>query len=171
MPLHHLQDIPATAAANFDNDDLEDILAALDGVGDGDSANAEPERATEDAQSSAALVPPPALRAPYTLPTAPRLTLEPRPYQDEAVAAWLRARGRGIVVLPTGAGKTVVAFDAIARLGVRTLVVVPTIELLRQWRGGIQERLSLPAELVGAVGAASAHLARSPSLPTIPPRC
>jgi len=152
VPLHHLQDIPAAAAANFDNDDLEDILAALDGVGDGESANAEPERETEDAQSSAALVPPLALRAPYTLPTAPRLTLEPRPYQDEAVAAWLRARGRGIVVLPTGAGKTVVAFDAIARLGVRTLVVVPTIELLRQWRGGIQERLSLPAELVGAVG-------------------
>jgi superfamily II DNA or RNA helicase len=57
-----------------------------------------------------------------------------------------------VVVLPTGAGKTVVAYDAIARLGVRTLVVVPTIELLRQWRAGIIERLRLPKSLVGAVG-------------------
>ena len=38
-----------------------------------------------------------------------RVHREPRPYQSEALAAWRRARGRGVVVLPTGAGKTQVA--------------------------------------------------------------
>ena len=57
-----------------------------------------------------------------------------RPYQEEAVAAWHKAGNRGVVELPTGAGKTVVAVDAIATLGVPTLVVVPTIDLLDQWR-------------------------------------
>src|SRR5260370_40947431 len=63
----------------------------------------------------------------------------------------MRADGRGLVVLPPGAGKIIVAFVALARLGVRTLVVVPTIELLRQWRLGIAERLSVPAEQVGVI--------------------
>ncbi|MDP9365347.1 MAG: DEAD/DEAH box helicase, partial [Chloroflexota bacterium] len=59
---------------------------------------------------------------------------------------------RGVVVLPTGAGKTVVALMAAARLGVRTLVVAPTIELLHQWRAGLAERLGYPLEEVGIVG-------------------
>ena len=99
-----------------------------------------------------ALLPDAATRAPFALPFAPHLTLQPRPYQTDAVEAWLRASGRGVIVLPTGAGKTVVAFTAMARLGVRTLVVVPTIELLRQWRSGIVERLSAPEDAVGAIG-------------------
>jgi superfamily II DNA or RNA helicase len=57
-----------------------------------------------------------------------------RAYQEAAVAAWREAGERGVVELPTGAGKTVVAVDAVAALGVPTLVVVPTIDLLDQWR-------------------------------------
>jgi superfamily II DNA or RNA helicase len=81
-----------------------------------------------------------------------RLALTPRPYQDDALAAWLAAGGRGVVVLPTGAGKTVLALMAIARLGLRTLVVVPTIELLYQWRNAVVERLGVPKSKVGVVG-------------------
>ncbi|MBF6590329.1 MAG: DEAD/DEAH box helicase [Ktedonobacterales bacterium] len=134
----------------------DDLFAVLD-----DDASDEDDT-TESAATESAIpaesaildvtLPPAAARAPYALPFAPRLDLEPRPYQREAVEAWLRAHGRGIVVLPTGAGKTIVAFDAIARLGVRALVIVPTIELLRQWRAGLTERLDLPADAVGAVG-------------------
>src|SRR5215218_3607832 len=43
------------------------------------------------------------------LEPAPRLTLDPRVYQEDALAAWEGAGGRGVVVLPTGAGKTVLA--------------------------------------------------------------
>jgi len=82
----------------------------------------------------------------------PRLELEPRPYQTAAIDSWLQQDGRGVIVLPTGAGKTVVALMAIARLKLRTLVVVPTIELLHQWRDAIVERLKLPKNMVGVVG-------------------
>lgn len=62
-----------------------------------------------------------------------RVALEPRPYQREALAAWRREGLRGVVVLPTGAGKTAVALDAIEKTGRSTLVVVPTLALLKQW--------------------------------------
>jgi superfamily II DNA or RNA helicase len=74
---------------------------------------------------------------------------EPRPFQTEALDAWKRARGRGIVVLPTGAGKTHVAIMAIADKKRSTLVVAPTLDLVRQWYD--QLRLSF-GEPVGVVG-------------------
>lgn len=61
-----------------------------------------------------------------------------RPYQEEAFRSWLRRR-RGVVVMPTGAGKTYVAIKAIAEVGQAALVVVPTIELLRQWERRLLE--------------------------------
>jgi superfamily II DNA or RNA helicase len=81
-----------------------------------------------------------------------KLAFEPRPYQADALASWLAADGRGVVVLPTGAGKTDLALMAIERLALRTLVVVPTIELLYQWRDAAIERLGLPKSKVGVVG-------------------
>ena len=38
-----------------------------------------------------------------------RVHREPRPFQTEALQAWRAAGGRGVVVLPTGSGKTHVA--------------------------------------------------------------
>lgn len=81
-----------------------------------------------------------------------RLALEPRSYQREAIERWLQHEGRGVIVLPTGAGKTVVALMAIARLKLRTLIVVPTIELLYQWRAAVIERLKVAPKHVGVVG-------------------
>lgn len=157
---------PVADGSEDDGDeDTGDLFAALDTAMDDTSDEADADdadRAGADDRGSASaadtplasghLLPSVEERAPYALTVTPRLDLEPRTYQHAAVESWLRAGGRGIVVLPTGSGKTVVAFDAIAQLGVRTLVVVPTIELLRQWRGGLVERLGLPAEMVGAVG-------------------
>ena len=57
-----------------------------------------------------------------------------REYQRDALDAWRRADHRGVVELPTGAGKTVVAIAAMVTLDLPTLVVVPTIDLLNQWR-------------------------------------
>ena len=88
----------------------------------------------------------------FALPFAPRLNLQPRPYQREALRNWLASNGRGVVVLPTGAGKTVVAFMALEQAPVRTLVVVPTIDLLQQWRAGLVEKAGVPEEEVGVVG-------------------
>lgn len=80
------------------------------------------------------------------------LVLEPRPYQTEAIERWTANDGRGVIVLPTGAGKTVVALMAIERTRLRTLVVVPTIELLYQWRDAIVQRLQVAPGKVGVVG-------------------
>jgi superfamily II DNA or RNA helicase len=62
-----------------------------------------------------------------------RVALAPRPYQREALNAWRRGELRGVVVLPTGAGKTAIAVRAVERVGRSTLVVVPTLALLKQW--------------------------------------
>ena len=58
---------------------------------------------------------------------------EPHDYQLAALRAWDAAGRRGVVVLPTGAGKTFLALRAIQRAGCATLVVAPTIDLLHQW--------------------------------------
>jgi superfamily II DNA or RNA helicase len=54
-------------------------------------------------------------------------------YQTAALRAWERADRRGSIVLPTGAGKTFVAIQAIHRAACPTLVIAPTIDLLHQW--------------------------------------
>jgi superfamily II DNA or RNA helicase len=59
--------------------------------------------------------------------------IELRPYQQAALTAWELAGGRGVIVLPTGSGKTRVAVAALARLGRPALCLVPTRVLLWQW--------------------------------------
>jgi superfamily II DNA or RNA helicase len=61
------------------------------------------------------------------------LEMTPRYYQQEAVEAWRAQRRRGVVVLPTGTGKTLVAVLAIRDAARSALVVVPTLDLLNQW--------------------------------------
>lgn len=58
---------------------------------------------------------------------------EPHDYQLEALAAWEEAGLCGSIVLPTGAGKTFVAIQAILHVKRSTVVVAPTIDLLHQW--------------------------------------
>ncbi|MGH2371700.1 MAG: DEAD/DEAH box helicase, partial [Chloroflexota bacterium] len=99
----------------------------------------------------------------FALPCAPRLSLQPRPYQKEALRNWVANDGRGVVVLPTGAGKTVVAFMALEQAPVRTLVVVPTIDLLQQWRAGLVAKAGVPEDQVGVVGGGE----RSPKAITV----
>jgi superfamily II DNA or RNA helicase len=70
-------------------------------------------------------------------------------YQQQAVAAWRQADQRGIVVLPTGAGKTVVALEAISAASRPTLVVAPTLDLLSQWRQRLTEAFNIEVGLIG----------------------
>lgn len=80
-----------------------------------------------------------------------RVAMEPRPYQTEALNAWRREGLRGVVVLPTGAGKTAIAVRAIERTGRSTLVVVPTLALLKQWYSTLSDSfgVSIPIGLLG----------------------
>ncbi len=73
----------------------------------------------------------------------------PFPYQQEAVDAWWQSGGRGVVVLPTGAGKTFVALMSMVRVQRSTLVVVPTIDLMQQWYGVISSQFDVEVGLIG----------------------
>lgn len=93
-----------------------------------------------------------------TLPFTTALQAEPRPYQNEALASWLAAGSTGVVVLPTGAGKTLVAAMAIHETGLWTLAVVPTLDLLQQWRNALAAALSLHADEIGTFGGGEKEL-------------
>jgi superfamily II DNA or RNA helicase len=62
-----------------------------------------------------------------------QVTKEAFPHQVEGLKAWWEAGGRGVVVLPTGTGKTHLANLAIERAARPTLVITPTIDLMNQW--------------------------------------
>lgn len=78
-----------------------------------------------------------------------RAVRQPRPYQEAAVAAWTERHGRGVVVLPTGAGKSLVATMAIDAKRRSTLVVVPTLDLVRQWYDLLRETFSQEVGVIG----------------------
>ncbi len=73
----------------------------------------------------------------------------PFPHQQEAVDAWWAGGGRGVVVLPTGTGKTFVALLAIARAGRPSLILTPTIDLMNQWYGELLAGFGGPIGLLG----------------------
>ncbi|ELY86172.1 DEAD/DEAH box helicase family protein [Natrinema altunense] len=110
------------------------------------AAIAETDLAVDDRVLDLASVP--ALRSAYEL----------RDYQATALETWLatdrwadgpalESVGRapaGVLELPTGSGKTVIALQAIERLSVPTLVVVPTIDLLEQWERELDREFDVP---------------------------
>ena len=65
--------------------------------------------------------------------TGPWQAIDLRPYQQAALLSWEISDRRGIVVMPTGSGKTRVALAAMATTSCRALCLVPTRALLEQW--------------------------------------
>jgi superfamily II DNA or RNA helicase len=88
-------------------------------------------------------------RAYQPTPWALRTTRDPFPHQTEALAAWWNAGGRGVVVLPTGTGKTHVAVLAIHKAARPALVVTPTIDLMNQWYSQLSVAFDVPVGLLG----------------------
>jgi superfamily II DNA or RNA helicase len=74
---------------------------------------------------------------------------EPRSYQIEALRAWLAHKARGVVVLPTGAGKSQVAVMAIEEKRRATLVIAPTLDLVRQWYDLLRMTFQVPVGVLG----------------------
>ena len=75
--------------------------------------------------------------------------VELRTYQNKALDNWRRAGNRGVLVLPTAAGKTFIALKAIDLLRTQTLIIVPTLDLIDQWRKRVRECLGVEAGVVG----------------------
>ena len=76
-------------------------------------------------------------------------TREPFEHQRDAVAAWRDHGNRGVVVLPTGAGKSFVAELAIAAIQRSTLVVSPTLDLVNQWHAALTSAFGVDIGLLG----------------------
>jgi len=72
-----------------------------------------------------------------------------RHYQRLALDAWLSEGARGVVVLPTGAGKSLVALLAIADKQRSALVVAPTLDLVRQWYDLLKTCFSVDVGILG----------------------
>jgi superfamily II DNA or RNA helicase len=81
-----------------------------------------------------------------------KLSLSLFQFQEQALNSWIRNRYRGIVVLPTGSGKTILGCAAIQKLGISTIIIVPTILLLEQWRNRLIEYLNLNSDQIGLFG-------------------
>jgi superfamily II DNA or RNA helicase len=73
----------------------------------------------------------------------------PRDYQLEAVSAWHGAGRRGVVVLPTGSGKSFVAELCIDNANRATLVVAPTLDLVGQWYDRLRRAFGDPVGVLG----------------------
>ncbi|HZH38514.1 MAG TPA: DEAD/DEAH box helicase family protein [Bacillales bacterium] len=74
-----------------------------------------------------------------------------RDYQSEALKRWIENDKRGCIILPTGAGKTIIAIKAIIETDSSTLIVVPTLNLMEQWFESIK-RICKDKNLVGMFG-------------------
>ncbi len=76
-----------------------------------------------------------------------------RAYQQEAVrlfhADGSNRGGSGVIVLPCGAGKTIVGLGVMARFQTQTLILTANVSALRQWRDELLDKTSLGADDIG----------------------
>ncbi|GAA4836042.1 DEAD/DEAH box helicase [Luteimicrobium xylanilyticum] len=73
---------------------------------------------------------------------------ELRPYQEHAVESFWHG-GSGVVVLPCGAGKTLVGAGAMAKSSTTTLILVTNTVSARQWKDELVRRTSLTEDEIG----------------------
>ncbi|TFC87720.1 DEAD/DEAH box helicase [Cryobacterium sinapicolor] len=71
-----------------------------------------------------------------------------RDYQNKAVSSFFDG-GSGVVVLPCGAGKTLVGAGAMATAKTNTLILVTNTVSARQWRDELLKRTTLTADEIG----------------------
>ncbi|MDJ0520679.1 MAG: DEAD/DEAH box helicase [Planctomycetota bacterium] len=85
------------------------------------------------------------------LPTGAEFGL--RDYQHDAVEVFHRggsaAGGSGVIVLPCGAGKTIVGIGAMARIGRKTLILTTNHTAVNQWRRELLDKTELTEDDIG----------------------
>jgi superfamily II DNA or RNA helicase len=83
----------------------------------------------------------------------PSLEMVPYPHQQEALDAWKDSQQRGVVILPTAAGKTYLAQLAMQATQHSTLIMVPTLDLMHQWYAHLVA--AFPDAEIGLLGGGS----------------
>lgn len=77
----------------------------------------------------------------------------PRAYQEQAASQfWANGAvtgGSGVLVLPCGAGKTIIGMQVMAKAQMQTLIIVTGITAAHQWRDEILDKTSITEEMIG----------------------
>ena len=89
------------------------------------------------------------LKESMKLPFKVSLKAELRDYQEEALETWLANGMRGIIALPTGSGKTLIAIAGIVKACERALIVTYTKEQMFQWEEMLKRFTDIPWEYIG----------------------
>jgi DNA excision repair protein ERCC-3 len=76
-----------------------------------------------------------------------------RAYQADSVDAfWAGGTtrgGSGVIVLPCGAGKTIVGMAAMARVGRKTLILTTNLTAVRQWQSELRDKCRIDPDDIG----------------------
>lgn len=75
-------------------------------------------------------------------------SIESRVYQERVIQLAVN-HGGGVIIAPTGAGKTTMGIEIAARLGERCLILVKSIDLAKQWQAEIKRLTGLGCGLIG----------------------
>ena len=102
----------------------------------------------------------------------PRFLLKLRQTQQQAVDAFLEsAEQDGFIVIPTGAGKSIVGAKLAAKIGQRTLIIVQKDDLISGWRKDIMKCFGLKPCQIGLVKAKKFRIGEQFTLTTIQTLC
>jgi len=76
-----------------------------------------------------------------------------RRYQEDAIAAFYAGGGErggsGVIVLPCGAGKTIVGIGVMHKLQTSTLILCPNVVAVRQWMNELLDKTTLTEDDIG----------------------
>ena len=72
-----------------------------------------------------------------------------RPYQETCVESAIQ-REQGIIVAPTGSGKSLIGLEILRKRGQKSLIILHRSDLAKQWISLIKERLGIDAGLIGS---------------------
>jgi superfamily II DNA or RNA helicase len=71
-----------------------------------------------------------------------------RDYQEDAIESWIQEK-MGSIVLPTGSGKTLIGLKIIEMINAPTLIVVPTLDLIKQWTRILSQTFNIEIGNIG----------------------
>ncbi len=78
-----------------------------------------------------------------------KASIKLRDYQKKIIRKLKENEYKGVVILPTGAGKTIIALKLIEELKIRTLIIVPTLDLVDQWKKKVATIFKLNEDEIG----------------------
>ena len=84
----------------------------------------------------------------------PKSKIKLRDYQQDAIENWCLEK-RGSIVLPTGAGKTIIGLKIIEIVNSPTLIIVPTLDLIEQWTNILSQNFNIE---IGSIGGGTENI-------------